>query len=129
MKIKLRTIVVDCADAHRAAAFYERLLGWTPTVVEPDWVLMRDPNGGTGLSFQAEEDYVPPVWPEEPGCQQKSLHMDFLVDNLDEAVEHAKNCGATLYPTQFLEGVRTFFDPDGHPFCLFEDPNFHWPEN
>ena len=85
MKIKLRTIVVDCADAQRASDFYAKLLGWEKTVVEPNWVLMRDPAGGTGLSFQAEEDYVPPVWPEEPGEQQKSEHMDFLVDDLKEA--------------------------------------------
>ena len=28
MKIKLRTIVVDCADAQRASDFYAKLLGW-----------------------------------------------------------------------------------------------------
>lgn len=126
MKIKLRTIVVDCADAQRASDFYAKLLGWEKSVVEPDWVLMRDPAGGTGLSFQAEEDYVPPVWPEEPGEQQKSEHMDFLVDRLKEAEAHALACGAVRSPQQFLQGVTVFFDPDGHPFCLFEDPSYQW---
>ena len=82
--------------------------------------------GGTGLSFQAEEDYVPPVWPEEPGEQQKSEHMDFLVDHLKEAEAHALACGAVRSPQQFLQGVTVFFDPDGHPFCLFEDPSYQW---
>ena len=118
MKIKLRTVVVDCADAKRASDFYARLLGWEKTVEEPA--------GGTGLSFQAEEDYVPPVWPEEPGKQQKSLHLDFLVDDLPAAEAHALACGAVRSPQQFLQGVTVFFDPDGHPFCLFEDPGYQW---
>ena len=67
MEIHLRTVVVDCEDAHRAAHFYSKLLGWPITLEEPDWGLLRDPKGGTGLSFQTEEDYVRPVWPEEPG--------------------------------------------------------------
>lgn len=121
MRIQLRTVVIDCRDAQRAAAFYGALLGWEPTIVEPDWVLMRDPVGGTGLSFQAEEDYSPPVWPEAPGEQQKMLHLDFLVDDLDAAVRRAIDCGARKAPDQFFEGVTVLFDPDGHPFCLFVD--------
>lgn len=129
MRIKLRTVVIDCKDAHRAADFYSRLLGWEKTAEEPDWVLMRDPAGGTGLSFQAEEGYAPPVWPEEPGMPQKMEHLDFLVDSLPEAERHALACGAVKSPRQFLEGVTVFFDPDGHPFCLFEDPGYAWEEN
>lgn len=127
MQIKLRTVVLDCADAHELSDFYARLLGWEKTATESDWVLMRDPGGGTGLSFQAEEDYVPPVWPEEPGAQQKSIHLDFLVDDLAAACAHAAACGARISPVQFLEGVTVFFDPAGHPFCLFEDPSYSWP--
>lgn len=119
MEICLRTVVVDCENAHRAADFYSRLLGWPITLEEPDWVLMRDPQGGTGLSFQTEEDYVHPVWPEEPGQPGKMLHLDFQVDDLREAETHALACGAVKSPQQFLEGVTVFFDTEGHPFCLF----------
>ena len=82
MNIKLATVVVDCQDAHRTATFYSKLLGWPITLEEPDWVLLRDPKGGTGLSFQTEEGYVRPVWPEEPGKPTKMLHLDFKVDDL-----------------------------------------------
>ena len=77
MKIKLRTIVVDCADAQRASDFYAKLLGWEKTVVEPDWVLMRDPAGGTGLSFQAEEDYVPRSGPRSRGSSRRASTWTF----------------------------------------------------
>lgn len=126
MKIKLRTVIVDCKDAQVTSAFYSKLLGWEITAREPDWVLMRDPSGGTGLSFQTEEDYVRPVWPEEPGKPTKMLHLDFLVEDLAQAEEHALACGAVRSPVQFLQGVTVFFDPDGHPFCLFEDPGYSW---
>lgn len=119
MKIRLATVVIDCADAHRAADFYGRLLGWEKTLVEDDWVLMRDPAGGVGFAFQAEPDYIPPVWPETPGEQQKMLHLDFQVDDLEAASAHAVACGARPHPERYYEGVRTFYDPDGHPFCLF----------
>ena len=75
-----------------------------------------------GLAFQAEPDYVAPRWPEEECAQQKMLHLDFLVDDLEEACAHALSCGAKKAPRQFYEGVAVFFDPDGHPFCLFVDP-------
>ena len=67
MEIHLRTVVVDCEDGRRAANFYSKLLGWPITMEDNGWVLLRDPNGGTGLSFETEENYVRPVWPEEPG--------------------------------------------------------------
>ena len=43
MKLKLRTVVVDCQDAQATSAFYAKLLGWEITAQEPGWVLMRDP--------------------------------------------------------------------------------------
>lgn len=124
--IKLRTVVLDCPDAHSLSDFYANLLGWNKTAVEPDWVLMRDPSGGTGLSFQSEPAYMRPVWPEQPDSQQKMLHLDFLVDDLEKVAEHALACGASLAKQQFLPGVKVFIDPAGHPFCLFTDPGYVW---
>lgn len=128
VRIRPATVVLDCPDAHRLSDFYAELLGWSPTVVEEDWVLMRNPSGGTGLSFQSEPDYVKPTWPEEPDRQQKMLHIDFLVDDLEAAAEHALACGAMLAPEQFLPGVLVFLDPAGHPFCLFSDPDYSWED-
>ena len=119
--ISFRTVVLDCLDAHVMADFYSRLLGWEVTYREPNWALMRNPNGGTGLSFQAEMWYRPPVWPEEPGALTKMLHLDFLVDDLEPAGAHALAAGATLASHQPREDLRIYLDPAGHPFCLFTD--------
>ncbi len=119
--LRLATVCVDCADAHEMAGFYSRLLGWDVTIREPGWVLMRDPAGGTGLSFQADENYRAPTWPEQLGGQDKMLHLDIKVDDLDAAVTHAVASGARLAPIQPRPRVRVMLDPAGHPFCLFLD--------
>jgi catechol 2,3-dioxygenase-like lactoylglutathione lyase family enzyme len=118
---RLQTVCIDCADAHVTADFYGRLLGWEATYREPEWVLMRDPDGGVGLSFQQEAGYRPPTWPEQSTGQDKMLHLDIRVDDLDAAVEHAIASGARLAEHQPQERVRVMLDPAGHPFCLFLD--------
>jgi len=118
---RLTTICIDCADAHVMADFYGRLLGWEVTLSEPNWALMRDPAGGTGLSFQAESGYREPTWPDRPNGQDKMLHLDIEVDDLDAAVEHAVASGARLAEHQPQARVRVMLDPAGHPFCLFLD--------
>ncbi len=120
-RIRLATVVLDCSDAHELAAFYCRLLGWEPTFTEPDWVLVRDPDGGAGLALQAEPDYVPPVWPQRPDEQKMMLHLDFQVIDLDATGAWAIAAGARQAEVQPVENVRVFFDPAGHPFCLFLD--------
>ena len=128
--IHIRTVNLDCADADEMARFYGGLLGWEPTAVEPGWVLMRDPGGGTGLSFQQTEVYERPVWPEEPGQQQKMLHLEIRVipqDGQDpqaalaEATRLALAAGGTLAEPQARDDLRVVLDPSGHPLCLFLD--------
>jgi catechol 2,3-dioxygenase-like lactoylglutathione lyase family enzyme len=121
LSFRLQTICIDCADAHAMADFYGQLLGWEVTMSEPNWVLMRDPAGATGLSFQAESCYRAPTWPEQPNGQDKMLHLDIRVDDLDAAVEHAIAAGARLADDQPQDRVRVLLDPAGHPFCLFLD--------
>jgi catechol 2,3-dioxygenase-like lactoylglutathione lyase family enzyme len=119
--LRLATVCIDCADANVMADFYRRLLGWDVAYREPEFVIVRDPAGGTGLSFQAEARYHAPVWPEEPGSQGKMIHLDIKVDDLDSAVDHALASGARLAEYQPQQGVRVLLDPAGHPFCLFLD--------
>jgi catechol 2,3-dioxygenase-like lactoylglutathione lyase family enzyme len=119
--LRLATICIDCADAHAMADFYGRLLGWDVTFREKNWALMRDPAGGTGLSFQAEPGYRAPTWPEQPGGQDKMLHLDIKVDDLEAATAHALASGARLAEHQPQARVRVLLDPADHPFCLFLD--------
>jgi catechol 2,3-dioxygenase-like lactoylglutathione lyase family enzyme len=115
----LTATVLAAPDANALADFYHRLLGWPVGTNEPGWVTLRPPDGGAGLSFQTEDAYVRPAWPAGPGDQQMMLHLDIEVGDLDAAGAHAVAAGATLAEYQPQDKVRVYFDPAGHPFCLW----------
>ncbi len=117
--MRISATVLGGPDPGALARFYQRLLGWNITYEEPDWVMLRPPDGGTGLSFQTEIDHVPPVWPAGSGDQQMMMHLDIGVEDLDAGVTWAVEAGATLASHQPQDDVRVMLDPAGHPFCLF----------
>ena len=110
-------IALDCGDADGLAEFYVRLLGWEKILSGGGWAGLRAPQGWI-FAFQQVEEYVPPVWPWEAGRQQQMAHIDFLVDELEEAVSHALACGARKADVQYFDTSDVLFDPEGHPFCL-----------
>lgn len=118
-RLRLTTVNLSAPDPVALARFYARLLGWPITTEEPDWVVLRDPDGGVGLSCQTEPAYARPTWPAGPGDQQMMMHLEIQVDDLDSAVAHAIACGATVAEFQPQEDVRVCLDPAGHPFCLY----------
>jgi catechol 2,3-dioxygenase-like lactoylglutathione lyase family enzyme len=118
-RLTFTTVNIGAPDPAALARFYARLLGWEVTTEEPHWVVLRDPDGGVGLAFQAEPAYVRPTWPAGPGDQQMMMHLEIRVDELDGAVAHALAAGATLAEHQPQDDVRVCLDPAGHPFCLW----------
>lgn len=122
LKIKMYTFTLDCKEPHELADFYARLLHWDVVFTDEDWACVG-PKGAKngsypGILFQKNPEFVPPVWPEEPGAQQQMAHLDFAVNDLEKAVQYAIRCGARLANDQFSEEWRVMFDPAGHPFCL-----------
>ncbi len=115
------TVNIGAPDPGALARFYQRLLGWEIGAEEPDWVVLRNPDGGVGLAFQTEASYARPVWPAGPGDQQMMMHLEIGVDDLERAVAHATACGATVAGYQPQDDVRVCLDPAGHPFCLWLD--------
>ena len=117
--MRLSGIVLDSPNARELAAFYRRLLGWVVEKDEPNWVKLTPPDGGPGLSFQSEPEYVRPKWPSKRSHQQMMVHLDIEVEDLAAAAAHAIECGAALADFQPQQRVRVFLDPAGHPFCLW----------
>jgi len=132
---RLRQVVLDCEDARALAEFYRQLLGLhyrpgdeppaagAPDVRGTDWLVLRSPDGGTGLAFQQVDHLPEPTWPDGPRPQM--LHLDTTVPNLPElAVQHdrALALGARLLLDRSddpEEPLRVYADPAGHPFCIF----------
>ena len=113
-------VVLDSDRADELSAFYERLLGWTRFKGEEYTVLVDLEQTGTPtwITIQQADDYLPPVWPAAPEEQQQMAHLDFAVNDLEKAVQHAVRCGAAVAEEQFSDAWRVMLDPAGHPFCL-----------
>ena len=116
--MKIISTAIDCADADALADFYVQLLGWIKTFSGNGFAVISSPEHPSLLVFQTAPHYQNPVWPWEKDKQAQMMHFDFYVENLDEAVAHAKACGATVSEVQFFEESTTMLDPAGHPFCL-----------
>lgn len=134
LKIKVYALTLDCKDPQELAKFYANLLHWEIPYCDEDYAVLSAPGikqgAYPGITFQRNPDYLPPVWPEETGAQQQMAHLDLVVTDLEEAVQHALQCGATIAKEQFSDDWTVMLDPAGHPFCLcpmkpiFESPDF-----
>jgi catechol 2,3-dioxygenase-like lactoylglutathione lyase family enzyme len=118
--ITIGDISIDSRNPERLRDFYANLTGWEKrSKYGPE--LVAD-NGLVILFPDCDFDYIPPVWPEEPGKQQKQMHFNFGVDDLRAAVAEATRLGATKAASQYGgEHFITMLDPEGHPFCLCEN--------
>lgn len=129
-ELRVTSVTIMAPDPRALAEFYARLLGRPVTTVEgprpgePEtagWAQIR-PVPGSGeptLNFEYETQWTEPGWPAQPGRQSATQHLDIRVTDPDAACAHAVEAGATLAPVQPQERVRVFFDPAGHPFCLY----------
>lgn len=111
-------LVIDCPDARALADFYAALLGWN-VKDDGDWAEIRPDDGSNCISFQQVEDFRAPEWPGQAVPQQ--MHLDLMVQDLDEGEKEAVKLGATKAATQPGTTFRVFLDPAGHPFCLCVD--------
>jgi len=111
-------VSIDCANPERTRMFYADLTGWERRTLFGCPALIAE-NGLTILFMGCDFEYVPPIWPEEPGKQQKQMHFNFGVKNLPAAVEEAIRLGAVKAAEQYGgEDFVVMLDPEGRPFCL-----------
>jgi len=116
LKIKMLAVTLDCSNADELASFYSALLGWEKGA-KPGWAWVSVPGKYPYLLFQEIAGYEPPVWPWTPDAQQQMAHVDFAVNDLEKAVQHAVSCGAVFASEQYSDDY-IMLDPAGHPFCL-----------
>lgn len=116
-QLKLTAITLDCPDPQALAAFYRQATGLElhPKSNGDFAGLTRE--DGLFIGFQRVDNYQAPHWPDQAAPQQS--HLDFAVDDLDEAEALLLGLGAVK--PEYQPGGdrwRVFTDPAGHPFCL-----------
>ena len=117
MDISVYGFVLDAKNAANLATFYSKLLNEEIVVSNEEWAAIKT-KGGLYIAFQTIENYQSPSWPWSENQQHPMAHIDFVVDDIDKAVEHAIQCGATKATIQYSDSHVVMLDPDQHPFCL-----------
>ena len=115
--ITVGDISIDCREPEKLREFYANLTGWEKRTMYNCPALISEA-GLVILFMGCDFEYVPPVWPEESGKQQKQMHFNFGVDDLPSAAEEAIRLGAAKAAHQYSEHYIVAIDPEGHPFCL-----------
>ncbi|WP_129841874.1 VOC family protein [Streptomyces sp. RFCAC02] len=117
LRMTLRAIMLDCPDPPALAAFYQRATGWETHPESTAEFIGLAGEGGLFIGFQRVDGYRAPHWPDQTVPQQ--IHLDFEVDDLDEAEARLLTLGAAKPPHQPApDRWRVLTDPAGHPFCL-----------
>jgi len=117
-RLKIGNLTIDSADAGRARDFHAALMGYDKTDTAGNPALVTR-NGLTVVFAEPEFPFIRPVWPEEPGAQQKQMHIDYTVDDMQSAVDKAIGLGVSWPSMQYGDdNYITLLDTDGRPFCL-----------
>lgn len=111
----LAMVNIDCAQPRVLAGFYHQLLGWEITYSDENYSMITE--GPASIGFGRIDGYTPPAWPDP--SSPKQFHLDFYVEDLDEAERTCLDAGAAKPEFQPGGGRwRVLTDPDGHPFCI-----------
>jgi predicted enzyme related to lactoylglutathione lyase len=116
---------VDVDDLDKATAFYCRGLGlkvgrhfgdWLELVgaTSPIYLLPKEAGSAAAPSSDHTRDYARHWTP---------VHLDFVVEDIDAALQRAKAAGATVErePTEHAYGrLALLADPFGNGFCLLQ---------
>jgi predicted enzyme related to lactoylglutathione lyase len=116
MPAKVGYLVIDAADPERLAPFWCGLLatGVGMTIGDGEFLVLSPTEDGLTVGFQR----VP-----EAKAGKNRLHLDLVVDDLDEATAEIEKLGGQwLEPgnTRELEGFRwrCMADPEGNEFDI-----------
>ncbi|MGW4566545.1 VOC family protein [Streptomyces sp. NPDC004561] len=116
--VKAGVVVLDCAEPEKLAEFYRELLEGEHTGASANLVEIRGADG-VRLAFRRDVNATPPSWPRPENSLQ--AHLDFLVEDLDEAERRVVGLGGRPIETKDAAGPyeeRGYADPAGHSFTL-----------
>ena len=111
-------VVLDCAEPEKLARFYRELLDAEDGEASVDLVGIQV-TGGFRIAFRRDVNATPPSWPRPENSLQ--AHLDFLVEDLDEAERRVVGLGGRPIETKGPAGPyeeRGYADPAGHSFTL-----------
>ncbi|MFH9821823.1 VOC family protein [Streptomyces bobili] len=116
--VKAGIVVLDCAEPEKLAEFYKGLLDTEETDANANLVEITGA-AGIRLAIRRDANATPPSWPRPESSLQ--VHLEFLVEDLDEAERRIVGLGGRALETRGAHGPleeRQYADPAGHSFTL-----------
>lgn len=113
--VRKPAVVIDVNDLERAAAFWGALLGLVPGQPRSygEYLTVGHLSADVLLVLQK----VP-----EPKTSKNRIHLDFTVDDVQDAVRKVNELGGRQLTKRFVGGGATMSDPDGNEFCIAAFP-------
>lgn len=110
------SVVLDCVDAEKLAAFWTGALGYVEVADEDAFVGLKDPDGRLPtLVLQRVH---------EPKTVKNRMHIDVFSDDFDRHLVRLQELGASIVTPEHTEpdGMRlvVLADPEGNEFCLLD---------
>ena len=110
------SVVLDCADAVKLAAFWTAALGYVQVAADGAFIGLQDPDGRLPTLVLQR---VP-----EQKVAKNRMHLDVFSDDFDQHLDRLKGLGATVVTPEHTEpdGMRlvVLADPEGNEFCLLD---------
>src|SRR5687767_14762497 len=110
------SVVLDCADETRLAAFWMGALGYVQVASDGGFIGLRDPDGRSPtlvLQRVAERKVV-----------KNRMHLDVFSDDFDQHLVRLKELGATIVTSKHSEsdGMRlvVLADPEGNEYYILD---------
>ncbi len=112
--MKIGSVVIDCNDFDRMAAFWQEALHYVPKYpADNGWVLLKDSSGSSpnvGVNLKSK-----------PLSGKIRLHLDLYTDDQKAEVERLLKIGATLIRSpEKDEDFVILADPEGNHFCVVQ---------
>ncbi len=111
--LRIREVVIDCADHEVVVPFWAAALGWRSHRVNAQYVALRPSPGGAGPAILFQK--VP-----EPKQVKNRVHLDLGGDDMAEAVARLVGLGAMVIAQRSLGDFTwtVMADPEGNEFCV-----------
>jgi predicted enzyme related to lactoylglutathione lyase len=106
---------LDCSDLDRMATFWKDAAGLVVEgVIEGRYVALS----GQGIALTLQHV-------DEPKAVKNRMHLDLLVDDIDQEVRRMESLGATrltgIARQEFGQTWHVLTDPEGNEFCVASD--------
>ena len=112
------SVVLDCADPDRLAAFWSAALGYEEVARDGAFIGLRARDGSRPTLVLQR---VP-----EPKAGKNRMHLDVFADDFDADRRRFEGLGATTLVPEHVETdgmtLTVMADPEGNEFCLLGRP-------